>query len=309
MIRKALKRWMARHASGWRSTRHLEARLRFPGMDFHEALIRVTYKRVFGVLPDLETPRTISEKMCWLKINDRRPVCAEITDKYRMRGYAERLGLGHMLNDLHAVWGSAEAVDFRALPDAYALKVTNGSAWNVIKRPGVPIDEGAARRRLDLWMNTNMADHKGEWYYAASPSRIIAEHYLDNGGGDIPDYKLFVFNGETRFVQYCEGRYQNLRSIFMSPEWEPLPFSYKMFKPFGPPPERPAQLEEMIAAARVLTEGFPLVRVDFYVHGGRLLLGELSLNPVGGYTVFRPDDWNLRIGDWLDLPDMASLAA
>lgn len=64
----------------------------------------------------------------------------------------------------------------------------------------------------------------------------------------------------------------------------------------------------MIAASRVLTQGFPLVRADFYVHRGRLLLGELSLNPVGGYTVFRPEEWNRRIGDWLELPDKAALA-
>ncbi|MCL5775956.1 hypothetical protein M1105_02935 [Limibaculum sp. FT325] len=162
-MRKAIKRFMARRASGWRSTRHLEARLRFPGMTVHEALIRVTHKRIFGVWPDLDTPRTISEKICWLKLHDRLAVCGEITDKFRMRSYVERHGLGHLLNDLHAVLNSAEAVDFRALPDAYALKVTNGSAWNVIKRPGVPIDENAARRRLDGWIRTNMADHKGEW--------------------------------------------------------------------------------------------------------------------------------------------------
>ncbi|MDZ4381611.1 MAG: ATP-grasp fold amidoligase family protein [Parvibaculum sp.] len=304
---KAFKPWFARHASRWRSTRHIAAHLQFPGMEFHEALTRVTYKRIFGVWPDLDDPRTISEKMCWLKINDRRAICGEITDKYRMRGYAERLGLAAMLNDLHGVWESAAEVDFHSLPDCYALKVTNGSAWNVIKRPGVPIDEESARRRLDRWMKTNMADHKGEWYYAASPARIIAEHYLDNGDGDIPDYKLFVFNGKTRIVQYCTGRYQNLRSIFMSPDWEPMPFSYKVFKPYGAPPPRPAELDQMIAASHRLAAGFPLVRVDFYVHQGRLLLGEMSLNPVGGYTVFRPEEWNLEIGDWLELPDAAEL--
>ncbi|MDT8326748.1 MAG: ATP-grasp fold amidoligase family protein, partial [Roseovarius sp.] len=289
---KDFKAFMARHASRWRSTRHIEAHLRFPRMDFHEALTRVTYKRIFGVWPDLENPRTISEKMCWLKINDRRAQNAVITDKYRLRAYAEKHGLGHLMNDLHGVWDSADAVDFAALPEAYALKVTNGSAWNVIKAPGQVIDNEAARKRLDRWMKTNMADHKGEWYYAASPARIIAEHYLDNGGGDIPDYKIFVFNGEPRFVQYCESRYSDLRSIFLSPEWEPMPFTYANFAPFGPPPPKPAALDEMLDAARTLSQGFPLVRADFYIHQGRLLLGELTLNPVGGYTVFTPDEWN-----------------
>ena len=93
----------------------------------------------------------------------------------------------------------------------------------------------------------------------------------------------------------------------MSPDWEPMPFSYKVFKPYGAPPPRPDRLGEMIEAARALTQGFPLVRADFYIHKGRLLLGELSLNPVGGYTVFRPEEWNLRIGEWLRLPDKSDL--
>lgn len=304
---KDFKAFMARYVSGWQSSRHIEARLRFPGMDFHEALIRVTYKRIFGGWPDLQNPRTISEKMCWLKVNDKRPQNAVITDKYRLRGYAEQNGLGHLMNELHGVWDRADDVDFGALPDAYALKVTNGSAWNVIKAPGQAIDEEATRKRLDLWMKTDMSDHKGEWYYAASPSRIVAERYLDNGGGDIPDYKLFVLNGETRFIQYCETRYSGLRSIFMSPQWEPMPFTYAVFAPYGPPPPRPEALDEMIEAAKTLSQGFALLRADFYIHKGRLLLGELTLNPVGGYTFFTPDEWNEKIGDWLELPDKATL--
>lgn len=306
---KDFKAFKARYASGWRSSRHIEAHLRFPNMDFHEALTRVTYKRKFGVWPDLETPRTISEKFCWLKINDRRPINAVVTDKYRMRGYIEECGLGHLLVGIHGVWESADAIDFRSLPDAYVLKVTNGSAWNVIKRPGIPINEAVARRRLDHWMNTNMADNKGEWYYGASPSRIIAERYLENDEGDMPDYKLYVFNGETRIIHYCGSRLDGLRRIFMTPEWQPQPFTWSVFGEFGPPPPKPAELDEMIDLARTLSQGFAMLRVDFYIHEGRLLIGELSLNPAGGYTVFAPKEWNTKIGDWLELPDKATLAA
>ena len=308
-MRKAVKAFMARHASGWRSTRHVEARLRFPTMDFHEALTRVTYKRVFGTWPDLESPRTLSEKLCWLKIHDRRPVNAVITDKFRMRAHVERLGLGHHLNELHAVWDSVDDIDFRNMPDAYALKVTNGSSWNIIKRPGEEIDETTVRRKLQRWMNTRMSDHKGEWYYDASPSRIIAERYLDADEGQTPDYKLFVFNRAVRFVQYYAGRFTKPRVIFMSPEWESMPFSYKAYGDFGPPPPKPDALTEMISASEILSEGFPLIRADFFIWRDQLLLGELTLNPVGGYTAFRPEQWNRTIGSWLELPDKAVVAA
>ncbi|MEM8791724.1 MAG: ATP-grasp fold amidoligase family protein [Pseudomonadota bacterium] len=302
-MRALSKQYLARYASRWRSTRHIEAHLRFPGMAFHEALTRVTYKRVFGAWPDLDDPKTISEKMCWLKVNDRRPLNAVVTDKWRMRAHVTDCGLGHMLNRILGVWEDPAEIDFAALPDAYVLKISNGSAMNIIRKPGTTLDEVQARRRLRRWVATDMADHKGEWYYAASPSRILAEAYLDNGEGDLPDYKLFVFNGEVRIIQFCEGRYQDLRSVFLDPDWHALPFSYASFRSYDRPlPPRPEYLDEMIGAAQRLAADFPLLRVDFYMHQGRPVLGELSLNPVGGYTVFRPDAWNRAIGDWLTLP-------
>lgn len=286
-LRKTLKGLAARYASRWRSTRHVEAHLRFPRMDFHEALPRVTYRRIFGVWPDLDQPRTIAEKMCWLKVHDRRAINAEVTDKWRMRGYATRLGLGHLLNDVLAVWDRVEDVDFAALPDAFALKVSNGSAWNIIKRPDAPIDEAAALAKLRRWMATRMSDHKGEWYYDASSPRILAEAYLDNGGGDIPDYKFFVFNGEVRSIQYCEGRFTHLQSVFMDRDWVKQPFTYAAFEPFAGSPARPETLDAMIDAAERLSQGFPLIRADFYVCRGRPILGEISLNPVGGVYGFQ----------------------
>ena len=304
------KQFLARYASKWRAGRHIEAQLRFPTMAFHEALTRVTYKRVFGVWPDLDDPKTISEKMCWLKINDRRPINAVITDKWRMRDYVSEMGFSHTLNEIIGVWEDPSEIDFSKLPDAYVLKVSNGSAMNIIKRPGAKIDVADAQWRLKRWAGTNMADHKGEWYYAASPTRIIAETYLDNGAGDLPDYKFFVFHGEVKIIQFCEARYEDLQSVFLSADWNVLPFTYKTFKAYSQaPPAPPSQLAEMIEAASRLAEGFPLVRVDFYIHEGQPIVGELSLNPVGGYTNFTPDEWNLKIGAWLNLPPKAELAA
>ena len=308
-MRTFSKQILARYASRWRSTRHVEAHFRFPGASFHEALTRVTYRRIFGQWPDLDTPRTISEKMCWLKINDLRPINSVVTDKWRMRDYVEERGLGHMLNPVIDVWDDPEDIPFQDLPDAYVLKVSNGSAMNIIKRPGVEVDIATARRRLRRWVATNMADHKGEWYYAASSPRIIADTYLDNGGGDLADYKLFVFNGEVRIIQFCKERYQGLKSAFLAPDWTVYPFTYETLAPFDDPlPRPPEQLDAMIQAASRLAEGFPMMRADFYVHDDKPILGELSLNPVGGYTLFTPDAWNLQIGDWLELPPKAQLA-
>lgn len=300
--KKEIKSILSRYFSRWRSSRHIEAHLRFPTMDFHEALTRTTYKRIFGVWPDLVNPTTISEKMCWLKINDKRPINGVVCDKWRVRSYAENLGYAEILPKLHIVHENVDDIDFSNLPSTYALKVSNGSSWNFIKGPKTVLDPKVMKSLLNRWVRTNWSDHKGEWYYQLSKPRILIEEYMDAGGGDLPDYKLFVFNGRVKIIQYCEARQSGLKSVFLNRDWEVFPFTYKNLSPFGKPPKRPETLKFMIDAAQKFGQDFPLLRVDFYIYEGKPVLGELSLNPVGGYMNFKPEKWNTTIGDWLKLP-------
>ena len=76
-------------------------------------------------LLDLEKPRTLNEKLQWLKLywrDERMTLCA---DKYRVREYvAAKAGPG-ILNELYGVYERAEDSDFDALPDSFVLKVNH----------------------------------------------------------------------------------------------------------------------------------------------------------------------------------------
>ena len=76
-----LKQSLARYAPKLRSTRHLKAHLQYPRLSFDEALIRTTFKHYFGQEIDLENPRTLAEKLNWLKLHDRWPVLYKVADK------------------------------------------------------------------------------------------------------------------------------------------------------------------------------------------------------------------------------------
>ena len=54
--------------------------------------------------------------------------------------------------------------------------------------------------------------------------------------------------------------------------------------------------------AEKLAESIPFVRVDFYYVNGRIYFGEMTFYPASGFGKFVPEEWDYKLGEWLDLP-------
>jgi hypothetical protein len=62
------------------------------------------------------------------------------------------------------------------------------------------------------------------------------------------------------------------------------------------------QNELLVELSKVLSKGFPHVRVDFYEVDGRVYFGELTFYHFSGFQPFIPAKWDKVFGDWLKLP-------
>ena len=62
---------------------------------------------------------------------------------------------------------------------------------------------------------------------------------------------------------------------------------------------KPKTFDEMVNVARVLSEGFPFVRVDLYEIEGRVYFGEMTFTPASGGGGFRPDEMDYELGKML----------
>ena len=60
--------------------------------------------------------------------------------------------------------------------------------------------------------------------------------------------------------------------------------------------------EEMLEMSKVLAEGLPFVRVDWYYANGQLYFGELTFYLGSGFDEFVPDEFNELAGSWITLP-------
>lgn len=58
----------------------------------------------------------------------------------------------------------------------------------------------------------------------------------------------------------------------------------------------------MLDAARTLSAGFPLMRVDLYQIDGKPVFGELTLSPAAGMDRTYGEEFQREMGAWITLP-------
>ena len=267
-------------------------------------LARLRYREAWGRWPDFDHPTTFDEKLLWLNLYWQHPLKVECGDKYSMRAYVQRLGLGSLLPRVYGVFDSAEAIDFGSLPTRFVLKCTHGAKWNVFCHNLAELDIPQAKHDLTRWLATDASRYYGETHYRGMKRRIICEEFLDDGTGYLPtDYKVYCFNGSPVYVLCCFDREPNgkARLAVADIDWNPVVF-YRDEPPGGRPMPRPSALTEILNVSKTLSMPFPFVRVDFYSISGRAVLGELTFTPDACIDPTYTDEIQHDMGRRLQLP-------
>ena len=268
--------------------------------------MRWTYQKKMGEILNLDEPAKFNEKIQWLKLNYRNPVLTRMADKYEAKRVVEE-GLGTDRSvPTSRIFDNPDQIYLDDLPDALALKATHGSGWNIISRDKSELDENEVRSYFRFWLGKSYYTYSKEWAYKHIRPRVICEPLLMDEQGELPlDYKVYCFSGKPCFVQVDFDRFTNHTRAFYDLDWQKQPFSvgYPLSERTL---ERPRQLEEMLELAGVLSAGLPFLRVDQYVLGDELYIGELTAYPGNGMEKFSDDIWNRKLGDLLELPAVSS---
>lgn len=258
---------------------------------------------------NLKNPKSLDEKICWLKLNDynSNELVIECANKITVRDYIQRLGLEHILPELLGVYDTIEDIDLTRLPYQFALKWNTGSGGNLICLDKNKISEKELND-LDKWGKEWKRNKsyliRGEMQYKFAEPKIIAEEYLGNENTPLPDdYKFYCFNGETKLVMICIDRDKNKpKFYFFNRQWElqrinkdgiAAPENFSM--------DKPEIIDEMFECADLLSKPFPFVRTDLYNVNNRIVFGELTFTPSGGIDSNLPNEADLLLGEMLQI--------
>lgn len=265
--------------------------------------IQIYYFAHFKKFCDLKKPSTYNEKLNWLKLHDHNPVYPTLVDKYEAKEYVARIIGNEFIIPTLGVWDTFDDIDFEKLPNQFVLKCTHDSEGLVIVKDKKKLDKNAAKEKIEAALKQNFYYIGREWPYKDVRPRIIAEQYMeDHVDGELRDYKFFCFDGEPKAMFIASDR----ASDHVKFDYYDLKFNHLDIKQKYPHAQetlrKPVTFEKMIDFSKILSKGFPHVRVDFYEVDGHLYFGELTFYHFSGFMPFEPDRWDKVFGDWLKLP-------
>lgn len=276
-----------------------------------EQYLKVLYRVCTGRKLHLDNPRTFTEKLQYLKLYvNITPECTQMADKYGVRSFIkDKIGEDYLIPML-GVWDQFDDIDFGKLPQQFVLKTTHDSGGVVICHDKSKLDLHGARRLLNRHLKHNYYWEGRETPYKNIKPRIVAEKLMiDESGYDLKDYKLFCFDGIPKILFLAserfdaEGKMQVPKFTYYDMDLNILPIRSKGHDIKRTPPSVP-NWEEMKYLAGILSKGKPFLRVDFYNINGRIYFGELTFHHDGGLVPFEPEEWDMKLGDMINLPQI-----
>jgi hypothetical protein len=263
------------------------------------------YKSAFGRPLDLRNPKSLNEKLMWLKLFWRHPLISKCADKYAVRQYVKECHCESALNVLYGVYDTVDHIEWDQLPNRFVLKCTHGCGFNIICDDKSKLDKMKTLDRLREWMTLDYGLLYAEIHYSSIKPRIVCERYIEtNLGSSLCDYKVFCFNGDPKFTMVCQDTDTETPKHYFhdNSTWEILPYS-RWSKQKEGRSDKPAVIDEMVRLSRLLAKPFPFVRIDFYDDGGKAIFGEMTFTSGGCIDKKMLPEADILMGTMIQLPE------
>lgn len=259
----------------------------------------------------LDNPRYFDEKVWWLKLNNRDPMLTLCSDKLAVRDYVRQCGFEDILIPQIGVFDDVNTIPFDQYYEEVVVKCNHNSGGHFFYNPQNQPSKRSlkfAKKTLSFIKRRNAYVLSREWNYKNIVPKILVEKVIRDKVGQLPlDYKFMCFDGEPKLLFLDLGvinpdqtyNHDYPRNIYdmdfnLLPVWETRPnASYDVPKP--------ENFERMVEIARTLSKPFPHCRVDLYNVDGKIYFGEITFYHGGGCNKIEPEEWDLKMGTWIDI--------
>lgn len=268
---------------------------------------RVKFRMVVGYWPHFRRPRTINEKIHWLKLYHNDPRVACLRNKLLVRDYVKRVAPDLRIPEVFFATDNPALIRFDELPEKCVIKSTFGDfARHVLFFDRGLSDPEAVREQCRQWLDQGRAGSRKEYRGAAPPymPKVFGEQLLIDKHGYIPrDVKIWVMNAHARYVQVVRERFSDSGPAeeYYDTLWNRLSLKREGYRT-GSGDTPPRRLHYMVEVAERLADKFPLVRVDLYEIDDVVYFGEMTFYPGAGYRRFEPTSYDFEFGAQLALP-------
>lgn len=258
-------------------------------------------------LCNFRQPKRFSEKI-FHRMRYPSALFSQLADKVAVRDYIALTVGPQYLVPCYFSCEKVSLATFEKLPETFVMKANHSAGQVRIVKHKREEDLQQLVALSDAWLTSNFPLRMREKHYRYIPPKIIFEQALLEDGRPPADYKFSVFNPSDGrkpyvFIQYMRNRFANLVQDLYLEDWSPAPFKLRHQRTIGSPAPRPETLDEMLAIAKKLASPFGYLRVDFYLHDGKVYVGELTVTPGAGGYAFDPPEWDEILGEKFGWPE------
>ena len=271
---------------------------------------KLFYHIYTGKTLHLDKPVLFNEKLWWLKLYNRDPLLTKCSDKHLAREYVTECGFPDILIPQLDVFISADEIDFEKYDIPVVIKCNNDSGGLFFYDPKDKnhLNFKKIRKKLNTTLKTDYSLVSREWNYKNIPPRIVVEKVIRDKAGNLPsDFRFFCFDGVPKFMMMDFGvmtneghhKFEFPRNLY-DMDFNLLPVRFGRDN-YNGDVQRPENFERMKEIATKLSQPFPMVRVDLYNLDGKIYFGEMTFYHGGCCQQITPEEWDLKIGSWIDL--------
>ncbi len=271
--------------------------------------LKKIYKSHIGSELNIDNPKRFTEKIQWLKLNDKDPFKTLMTDKIKVKKYIQENIPELKVAELYGSWSNFDEIDFAKLPETFILKTNHSCKTNVkiFKKSKLLKSKnllGQLKKFYEYHLNINFGFCSGfELQYKDIEPKIFAEELIELSNNSLTDedYKIHCFNGIPKFIEHlidCE----NMPKIFIADEnWKQIKISHTVPLYDSNLIAKPKNLELMFKFARKLANNFKYVRCDFFQKANELYFAEMTFTPSSGFMNFAPEKIDYEWGELIEL--------
>lgn len=264
--------------------------------------IKMLFRIYIGKKLSLKNPKTLNEKMQWLKLYDRKDIYTIMVDKFEAKKYAADLIGDEYIIPTLGIYDKFEDIDFNSLPNQFVIKCTHDSGGLVIVKDKKQLDYKKVKKKINKSLKRNYYYYYREWPYKNVKPRIIIEELLvPDNNMELNDYKFFIFNNKLAYTFVCSERSKKVKFTFYDKNKKILKIK-QCGAEYDENVKLPKNYDKMVELAEKLSTEAIEIRVDFYEVNNKIYFGELTFFDSGGFGKFDPELWDEKLGKLLKLP-------
>lgn len=265
--------------------------------------IKILFFIYLGKKINLKNPKTVQEKLQWLKLNDHNPSYINLVDKIKVKEYVSNIIGKQYIIPTIKIYNDASEINYDELPEKFIIKCNHNSGCYYICNNKKFINPDFIKEKFNRALKRNYYYVFREFPYKNVKPQILIEKFIeDNNNSEIADYKFYCFEGEPKYLVVIQNRKNKNKSYdYFDLDWNHLEFCDVGEKNAKEIPLKPKKFDEMISIVKKLSKGLKHVRIDLYYVKDHIYFGEITFYDASGFNKYYPKQYNKILGDYINL--------